>query len=879
MKKAYQHLLILGVVVSVFFLLSSCITSQKDSSTRTPSSGDPFTAEVKAYINSDEFANDGYDHNHEQKYTIRNFEPGQSLSASQEIRELAGREIWFKSAPNERLHTYYFPQKLNSPITWYDVLRADKKSDRFQRWGMINDPDCCVPGKDCDTRNLKYHNHSVTMSDTFGWDYCKGDEALLDSLQDSSKWKDPACDNPIIKAADSLDSKPREKACELSFGNPSGAVGYRKFPNPRFNAVAWNKAGGYPGYEGKITKAEIDASIEPPFRVAIACASCHAAFDPLNPPQNTAAPGWRNIKGETGNQYLNVSAILGSGTKKHDIESQMFLHARAGSTDTSAVPNDGVNNPGTINALINIPMRPHGFKDIVTRWNNVDSCSGSNCQSIPYADGRTKYWEKSTKEMPVFHILKGGEDSVGADLAVQRVYLNIGMCAEACWVNHLTNIRELDPAQRGFGQTPFNIPQCRRDCASWRANEDRVGNILDYILSRRPTDLKEALHKKDEELGQFLDQRYGGNNLVEGGRQIFVKNCASCHSSQNTNKQDLTPNDPLALTTQFTQPTASLDNGEILRADWMGNEKSTDARAVGTYYCRSQHSNHMQGHVWEQFASRTYRDKPSSGTNALGEKTDGGRGYYRNISLLNVWAHAPFMHNNAIGPEICGRPSDIASSKWRTSVDQKQGSADKMMCEQGFDPSAMGRLKLFEASVDELLTPEGARRKKISKTDESIIIPIAAEVALLKSPVPLTLEIPAGFPTNAFGSFHLKAFLRDMQGAFPLFVNYDLAGASQKQAQLAAYQAYWKSRIPDATAAKDLSDTSLQTFATFKAMTSAANLESFKASIRKNEDTRLLTYMKYYSNCDANFENMGHNFGTDLTSDQKKALKAFLATL
>jgi hypothetical protein len=37
---------------------------------------------------------------------------------------------------------------------------------------------------------------------------------------------------------------------------------------------------------------------------------------------------------------------------------------------------------------------------------------------------------------------------------------------------------------------------------------------------------------------------------------------------------------------------------------------------------------------------------------------NGGRGYMRNISLVNVWATAPFMHNNAIGPEVCGKPAN-----------------------------------------------------------------------------------------------------------------------------------------------------------------------------------------------------------------------------
>ena len=45
----------------------------------------------------------------------------------------------------------------------------------------------------------------------------------------------------------------------------------------------------------------------------------------------------------------------------------------------------------------------------------------------------------------VHHILKGGEDSIGAIEAIQRVYLNIGSCAEQCWINHLSDLRQVDP--------------------------------------------------------------------------------------------------------------------------------------------------------------------------------------------------------------------------------------------------------------------------------------------------------------------------------------------------------------------------------------------------------------------------------------------------
>ena len=61
------------------------------------------------------------------------------------------------------------------------------------------------------------------------------------------------------------------------------------------------------------------------------------------------------------------------------------------------------------------------------------------------------------------------------------------------------------------------------------------------------------------------------------------------------------------------------------------------------------------------------RDLPFARTDAnLADQTGGGRGYYRNVSLVDLWAHAPFLHNNAIGPELCGRPSDPNDEFYRS---------------------------------------------------------------------------------------------------------------------------------------------------------------------------------------------------------------------
>lgn len=872
-----KKLLGLVAVLSFCFFLTSCYTSYKNPEVvRAPANTvDQAWQMVQQYAKEDKFTEDGLSHNDNSQYgySVRQWEAGTSLSHEQEIKELAGREIWFKSAPNDRFHSYIFSQVLGSPVAWNRIMSASGKSDRFERWGIINDPDCCVPGTgECARKGI--NNAPASLADTYGWEFCKGDEKLLPAVG-NGKWRDPACDNPVIKASDALDSKKRQNACDLAFGTSAGGVGFRKFPNPRFNKSAWESVGGWRAFESRMGKEEIDASIEPPFRVALACASCHAAPDPLNGPSNIQNLAWKNIKGETGNQYINFSAILSSGARPNAIEKQLFIHARAGALDTSAVPNDVVNNPGTINALINIPQRPRS-EHIVTRWNRVESCSGANCQTVSYTDTEEKpfsqSWKKSTQKMRVMNILKGGEDSVGADVAVQRVYVNIGMCAEQCWINHLTNLREMDVTQRGFAQTPFDIAQCRQDCGAWRANEDRVFDIFSYLNSRRPTDLKDAISKptdpapkKDATLVQFLEGKYGVGS-IKAGEGLFRQNCVGCHSSVGDQSNFL------AMTTLSGEEgdNAPEDNaglaGERVRADWMGNDELTAQSEVGTNQCRALHSNHMKGHVWEQFGSETLRSKAAVVTNARGQKLEGGRGYYRNISLLNVWAHAPFMHDNAIGPELCGVPS--GPSPWLTTVQGQQLGENKARCEATFDPTVKGRFALFDKSMDELLTPSDQRRKKIALMDEDILVPLSADLGVGRKAKRLSLVIPKGIPTNDFGSFDLKAFAIDMQGALVKYIDAKKSGGS-----MASFTTYWTNKYPG-KAGEELASTSAATFDSL-----IKGMEGVQQQINAGDKSRMGTYLKYYSNCKTTYENLGHDFGTKLTPGQKASLKAFMATL
>lgn len=757
--------------------------------------------------------------------------------------ERAGAEIWFKAtAGNERFFTYVYPQRIGVTIDWYRVLGTKSREQRFNRWGLINDPECCKPGDpDCPAKSEE---------DTYGFDYCPGDDVLL-SYVGKDGYQDPACG--FRDADDPHGSKDqRQLACDLRFGTSTGAMGVRKFPNPRFNKEQWltvnkGRVGTWSGYNERRKPADstqparsriTDGSIEPPFLVGISCGSCHIAFNPLNPPKNPTHPKSENLSGTVGNQYSRFSQILGSGMDPRSIEYQVYAHARPGTVDTSAIPNDQINNPGTINALINLAKRPK-HPNVIIKWRKTNQCpAGSHereCWCEPGRDG--KCWERGKKEETVNQILKGGEDSIGAFEAVQRVYFNIGSCSEESWVNHLTDMRQLDPAQRGFGQTPFDIGQARRDCPQFRAIEDRLGNIFDFLASGRPSDLYKARGLKDiRDLVEQLDKEFGPGS-VDRGKTIFAKNCARCHSSQS---------EPFESRDFRESSKDPQDQG--MRIDWLGNDKLTPVTEVGTHRARALHSNHMAGHIWEEYGSETLRAKPPDPN--IKEPSDGGRGYYRNISLLSLWAHAPFMHNNAIGPELCGGPEDEHYNPPYADEKRVVPLADPPAC-WPFDPSVEGRYRLFKASVADLLNP-GKRVPKITMFNRDVVIRLFPKLSdgNVERYLNATIVFPKGTPASRIGNFRHKEFADDL-----VLSKTDFGKLEAKYVARYGPEAGKTAAATIREKAKDL-------------MNDPKSLLLVGAELRE-----------LYSNSLMLREDDGHRFGEDLSDRDKQALTAFLATL
>jgi hypothetical protein len=407
------------------------------------------------------------------------------------------------------------------------------------------------------------------------------------------------------------------------------------------------------------------------------------------------------------------------------------------------------------------------------------------CWCEPGRNG--KCWLKSTRDddttpvnlggqkvvLPgVHHILKGGEDSTGAHEAIQRVYFNIGSCSEQCWVNHFSDMRQVDPEQRGFGQTSFNIGQCRRDCPNFRAVEDRLQNVLDFFASAESdeTDLLGRPRQccaRRQSFGAYaladltlpISKRNSARVPSVAARRVFADNCARCHSSIPENTGGAFKN------RDFAAPNEA--HPRKVRADFLSNEQSTPVTEVGTFRCRSLHSNHKAGHLYMEYASDTLRQQPVvADIPERNELKDGGRGYMRNISLVNVWATAPFMHNNAIGPEICGKPANKDNDFHRARYVDRDG---KLLASPArlpaLRPDVEGRFELYKRSMHELLNPK-ERGIKRTLTNADLIIDVGIRPLDGKTEKPLLgfgqVKIPAGpAPASSTGLQH-KQLVADL---------------------------------------------------------------------------------------------------------------------
>jgi len=437
---------------------------------------------------------------------------------------------------------------------------------------------------------------------------------------------------------------------EPVYGKSSGVLGFRLFPNPEFNDEARKRWDGDrfmndPTYYS-------DNKLVRPYRVGVACGSCHIAPNPSNPPDDAENPRWENLASAIGNQYINEGKVFACNVEKGGLFYEMLAAQPRGTSDTSRIATDHINNPNAINAIFLLDERKR---------------IAENAEPEKMTGG-TLALPGTQQEMHVPHILKDGADSIGVRGATIRVYVNIGMFSEY-WLTRQNRLIGLTPQQ------PFEIPYAREHSVFWRATEERLDNIAAFFCKLKPFRLANAPG------GQTFITTDAA--VMTRGKEVFAESCAACHSS----KQPPPNIDPHSGEGK-TWFRAEVMKPEFLENNFLSNDKRYPLTKIETNSARAFATNAKAGHVWDNFSSLTYKElspvdeleffNPFDETHPIKFKPKDRNvapGYYRTPSLVSVWSSAPLLHNNMLG-KFTG------------------------------DPSVAGRLDAFNDAVEKLLWPE-----------------------------------------------------------------------------------------------------------------------------------------------------------------------------
>jgi cytochrome c5 len=456
----------------------------------------------------------------------------------------------------------------------------------------------------------------------------------------------------------------------------TGIMGLRLFPNPDFQPAAWDAT----------RYLEQNANIEPPYMAGLTCGVCHIALNPANPPANPNQPQWENLVPALGNQYIREGEMFKAGLTDNSFLYWVYETQEPGTSDTSRISTDFINNPNAINAIFSI---------LTDRPKHPETMNDGTMMAVP-------------------HVLKDGADSIGAAGAALRVFVNIGTCPDYRYSLEDSFTGLLQP------QHPFDLNKAQAECVDWQLTAKRIDNAAAFLDSLKPYYLKDAPGGDS-----FLTTDAA---LLTTGKQVFAENCARCHSSKV----------PSGVTDKHS-PQARAKWVELVMADDFleHNFLSDDARypltspdrrkAIGTNAARALGTNAATGHLWQNFSSVTFKELPSPGTLTLPNPIDPkspinfkipNGGYYRVPSLINVWATAPLLHNNALG-RFTG------------------------------DPSVKGRVDAFQDAMEQLLGLK-PRPDFIKVTGKDTVLQVRS----------LSVRVPAGTPVNLLANINLHDLTR-----------------------------------------------------------------------------------------------------------------------
>ena len=542
--------------------------------------------------------------------------------------EVAGRNTWMLWTGGNEAFWDYLARNGYGLIEFLKVIDSRHRPERFKKFGLVNEPGF----------------QQATEPDQFG--------LYLDRPVSTA----PDGTNPAVD------------------GLSTGVIGFRLFPNPKFDDEAkkkWDAKRFYtdPSYfqNPKLVR---------PYRVGMTCALCHVALHPLKPPQDPEAPRWENLSSTLGNQYLRTRGVFGGDLKPDNFMYHILEAAHPGTVETSIIATDNNNNPNIINSIYNVRARLAIATEETMAGPAIDFPPGGKTRRVP-------------------HVLVDGADSIGVPGALDRVFVNIGTFGEE-WV------RCHNPIVGGRAQKPFSIPYARKHSVYWCATEERTPNLAAYL-----TRVSDPMPLRDAPGGEkylTTDQA-----LLDRGKIVFAENCMQCHSSKQP------PNAAALGREEYLQwARTEVMKPDFLVNNYLSNDQRYPITLLETNASRALQDNATRGKIWEQFSSEDYKQTPSVGeievydpfrkVNYKYKAPGGGPGYYRVPTLVGIWAGAPFLHNNSLG-------------------------------DYNADPSVEGRMRAFDDAIDKMFYPEKRRGlasiarlgQRSSFVIPAVYLPIAVE--------------------------------------------------------------------------------------------------------------------------------------------------------
>jgi hypothetical protein len=636
------------------------------------------------------------------------------------------------------------------------------------------------------------------------------------------------------------------------YGEPTGVVGLRLFPNPDFDEDArkrWDAERYYrdPDYY-------FSRDLVKPYRVGVSCGFCHVGPDPTRPPADPENPKWENLSNHVGAQYYWVDRIFNwqADSNRESFFFQLFHTSRPGTLDTSLVSSDNINNPRSMNAFYLLGPR----MGLAKRFGKEKLAGGGldNRQFndyVPAGDPLAQFFTRpDTTWTP--RVLKDGSDSVGALGALNRVYLNIGLFSEE-WLLHFR------PLIGGEEITPIRIADARKNSVYWRATEMQTPTMARYFLRVSPA------HRLKDAPGSaaYLTE---DEATLRQGKVAFAERCARCHSSKlpdlppDLDLENCNNKDYLSCWNKYWAWSQSDDfkrqMTEIALADdflddnYLSTELRIPSTLLQTNVCSPIGTNAIAGNIWDNFSSASYKELPSVGTVKVrhpvtGEEKDevlpgGGRGFTRPASLVSMWSTAPFLQNNTIG-------------RFNPS------------------PSVEARMRVFQDAIEKMLWPERREKDPIFANDSGPGVGIIDRTTDASY-----IWVPSGYIPE-----YLRGLLGVGQRVFPfLFQNGSIRIGPIPKGFPVSLLANVNLMAPEGADLKQRSEHRQRVLRVLKEVKrELKNGEDIFANRETIEDLLAL------SNCRDFVVNKGHYFGTNLLQEEpglsdsdKRALIAFLKT-